>query len=472
MNASSVEDPRHTEEAFAWVESLVGGRIVRKERQKRWRPAYFLDVELPSGEVLELLLRGFRSSLSAGGDATSRIRLEMEAGVCKAMNQGGCAVARYYGHFPKGGWFLMEAMPGTPYLTRVEDPALQADLFRQYLDALVHLHRLDYARLDLPAALPIARTQEEAATQMLKAFRREYDAFQDRPPEPLIELTDWWLDTHRPRPVERFSLCTGDIGPDQFMFQGDRFVGMFDLEMAHVGDPMQDIGLVRMRDMCYPLPGLPDHLRYWAETMGRPFDRESVGYWTVASMIASALGTYSKWVCPARYAHVLRDVTMSQAFLPIHMRGTCEALAEYYDVDLDPPLVPAPVDDPLSIYDDLLVGQLNEYFLQQQNDEVLEFDYRCLEAVARTVRLASAIGPALRAESIEELSSLAGERAASERDGLDKILQRVRQDPERDIERTLRTLHRYYARREMILQPIQAFTGFGSGVPMQRARFD
>ena len=44
---------------FEWVEQQVGGRVVRAERQPRWRPAWFIDIER-DGRVVPLYFRGER----------------------------------------------------------------------------------------------------------------------------------------------------------------------------------------------------------------------------------------------------------------------------------------------------------------------------------------------------------------------------------------------------------------------------
>lgn len=44
----------------AFVEQLTGGTVVRMERQVRWRPAWFADVERPGQPLLQLHLRGDR----------------------------------------------------------------------------------------------------------------------------------------------------------------------------------------------------------------------------------------------------------------------------------------------------------------------------------------------------------------------------------------------------------------------------
>ena len=60
--------------AFEAVESMVGGRIIAGERQARWRPVFFLDVERPGGEVVPICFRGAR--LEAGD--SQQIRHEYE----------------------------------------------------------------------------------------------------------------------------------------------------------------------------------------------------------------------------------------------------------------------------------------------------------------------------------------------------------------------------------------------------------
>ena len=50
---------------FGWIEGELGGKIVRAERQLRWRPAWFLDRERGS-ETLPLYFRGDRAEADQG----------------------------------------------------------------------------------------------------------------------------------------------------------------------------------------------------------------------------------------------------------------------------------------------------------------------------------------------------------------------------------------------------------------------
>ena len=50
---------------LVWVERTLGGKVVRKERQARWRPAWFLELER-AGETLPLYFRGDRGATDHG----------------------------------------------------------------------------------------------------------------------------------------------------------------------------------------------------------------------------------------------------------------------------------------------------------------------------------------------------------------------------------------------------------------------
>jgi len=58
---TSLDDGRHTAAALAWAAETIGGQIVRQERQKRWRPTFYLEIEKPDGSVKHVILRGFRA---------------------------------------------------------------------------------------------------------------------------------------------------------------------------------------------------------------------------------------------------------------------------------------------------------------------------------------------------------------------------------------------------------------------------
>ena len=51
-----------TERIREWLKTNIGGEVRSLERQARWRPVWFADVER-DGEVLELCIRGDRTDM-------------------------------------------------------------------------------------------------------------------------------------------------------------------------------------------------------------------------------------------------------------------------------------------------------------------------------------------------------------------------------------------------------------------------
>jgi aminoglycoside phosphotransferase (APT) family kinase protein len=459
----TLEPNRRSDEALAWVEDITGGRIVSSELAARWRPTWSLDVEMPDGTVLPLMLRGYRAPI--GPDEQSfRDRLAMEAGFLAALQNTSIAVPKYYGHEPIGGWFLMERVGGTPMVTKVADPDRQRHLMRQYMSTLAELHKLDPDSLDLPKSMMRAHTYEEGVGQMLGEFRATYDLWPNKDPEPLVDLCDWWLTAHRPAAAPRFSVTPGDIGPDQFMFDDSGLQAIFDLEMAYVGDPMQDIGLMRLRNMCYPIPNLPEYIDYWADLVGREIDRTTLCWWTIAGMIASPLYVYPIWVAP--FPTMVKDATAVHAFIPIHRRGACEALAEFYGFTLDPPAQPPAEPGLAAKYATWLSGQVREFYLPRAAVED-SFELQCTQALADVAVLAATFGSGIERANLADLSTLLGQEFGSVRDGLAALSERIRIDPESDLEQSVLVLHAIESRHEFLLEPIQTFCGFRSGVPLE-----
>ena len=59
-------------------------------------------------------------------------------------------------------------------------------------------------------------------------------------PLPALAHLFGWLKTHLPAP-SRLSLIHGDLRPGNFLFEGGNINALLDWEMAHVGDPAEDI---------------------------------------------------------------------------------------------------------------------------------------------------------------------------------------------------------------------------------------
>jgi len=83
-------------------------------------------------------------------------------------------------------------------------------------------------------------------------------------PHPAMSWLFAWLHEHLPVP-QRIGLVHGDMRPGNFLYQGRGITALLDWEMAHFGDPLEDIGWI-YRPMWSPQKfiNLPDFLKIYA----------------------------------------------------------------------------------------------------------------------------------------------------------------------------------------------------------------
>jgi aminoglycoside phosphotransferase (APT) family kinase protein len=99
--------------------------------------------------------------------------------------------------------------------------------------AIAGVHAFDWATAGLAARNPI--DEIELWESRFLAHRLE--------PLPALAQLFRWLKAHVPKP-SRLSLIHGDLRPGNFLFEGGTINALLDWEMAHVGDPAEDIAWV------------------------------------------------------------------------------------------------------------------------------------------------------------------------------------------------------------------------------------
>jgi aminoglycoside phosphotransferase (APT) family kinase protein len=456
-----VIDERRLDEARAWLERVLGGRIVSWRAQERWRPQYFAEVEKPQGETLSVLLRGWRAPGIVDTIPDSRKRLEREAAVLEALQRLPVKAPRYYGFEPAGGWILMEAVPGDDQLTAVSDSSRQSELFKDYIDDFVTIHAADPTTLGLPDSFVAPADGDANARANYGAHRARYRAAGSGP-DPLIELAWCWLDAHAPAVPKKWSLCTGDIGANQFMFGAGGYRALFDVEMAYIGDPLQDLGLMRYRNMCYPVADFEAVLHHWFEASGRPFDSDSLQYWTMVGLLG-VMPTF--WnLLPDPDPAIAGDMLLVWG-MQCRRRGLTECLQQICGLPT-PPVSGLPSSDdsadPVARHLAYLVETLGLRSAEHGEDLTL----RIARANAAIALRKAAHGAAFAGADLDDLCRLTGEKHATLDAARARLVELIRSDFEKDLAARLEALARIEWRREYILEPAIHAVGFASFHPL------
>ncbi len=184
-----------------------------------------------------------------------------------------------------GEGFLMQWLEGETLGSRiVRDASLDAvrpRLAELCGEILARLHAVDLEATGLSSRLE--RVPPEAYV------RRTWERYQAlRTPQPMIDFTARWLLEHLPHPPE-LTLVHNDFRNGNLVVSPAGVVAVLDWELAHIGDPMRDLGWICTNSWRFGRSQLPvggfgtreDLFRGYASVSGEPVDPERVRFWEV-----------------------------------------------------------------------------------------------------------------------------------------------------------------------------------------------
>lgn len=412
------------------IERLVGGRVVRAERQARWRPAFDVDVER-DGAIVPVYFRGDRT------EGSGVYGLEHEHGVLQVLAAHGIPVPHVYGFCPEPRGIVMERAPGRANLATARDDAERHAVLDQYMELLAAMQRIDLAAFE---AIGFRRPADptELALADLPRWEQSFRARKQRP-EPLIELVLRWLGANLPAHRRRACFATGDAG--QFLFDDGRLTAVIDLELAFLGDPLADLGAMRSRDASEPLGDLSRGFRRYAEVTGEPIDLATLHFHTVRFALNTPLAVAPLCAAPPPGFNLAQYLS----WYLVYGRLPLEVIAEVEGIELEAPELPEPVASRFSPAYDALVSLLETGERGYATDTALR--------VATYVRELDRCGARTATEDADELATLLGRRIADPTEADAALEARVATAGRDETARIVRYLHRRTLRHEALLRP-------------------
>jgi len=143
--------------------------------------------------------------------------------------------------------FVREMVEGSTLLPGLGDDTEAAAARRkrvalEHAEKLALLHRLDWRQYGFGAFMDVPASVEEAPRRELLHWWRVWEQVRTAPFPVVTEALHWFAD-HLPRRAANLSLCKGQNGIGEEIWRDDRIVALCDWELAHIGDPCQDLAL-------------------------------------------------------------------------------------------------------------------------------------------------------------------------------------------------------------------------------------
>lgn len=184
--------------------------------------------------------------------------------------------------------------------------------------ALAGIHQIN------PAAVPGLSGGDQ-----VQAYRETLDLFDE--PHPAFELGFQWLERHRP-PVRDDVVVHGDFRNGNLLVGPDGLRAVLDWELAHLGDPLEDLGWLCVRSWRFGAPGrvggfgeVDDLVDAYEAASGTTVDRHALAWWEVVGTL--------KWgiMCMVQAATHLSG-TMRSVELAALGRRVCEVESDLLEL--------------------------------------------------------------------------------------------------------------------------------------------
>jgi aminoglycoside phosphotransferase (APT) family kinase protein len=202
-----------------------------------------------------------------------------------------------------------------------------------YVDHLARIGRRKWTILGEIARADPARIACLAAVDAGRAWDRELSYWEgvldqdEIEPQPIIRAVIRWLRRNPPPPAERLSVVHGDYRTGNFLYTADGgILGILDWEMAHLGDPLEDLAWSINRvwswardDRAGGLLPKADAIQIWAAASGLRADPDALLWWELFSCVKGQ----GIWVSAAREYHDGKNQDPMMA-IPYWMQGNSQ----------------------------------------------------------------------------------------------------------------------------------------------------
>jgi aminoglycoside phosphotransferase (APT) family kinase protein len=422
MTQEHVELP---DDLRTWIEEVTHGRLTRADRQAGGgrKQAWLVDVQQAGQPDRQLFLRWDPSDPATTGDPWT---VRREAEVYRALSTTAIPVARYVALHPTAQALLVSRVSGRNWFSQITDPDEQLSVASDFIAHLAALHRLDVNELDMPGWGARSSVAEHVSAQLDEM--EAIISFRGGDPEPVLSIALRWLGDNIPAYDGPLVLVQGDTGPGNFMYEAGKVTAIVDWELAHLGDPMDDIAWVTLRAVQEPFTDLRQRFAEYAALSGHQLDIDRIRYYRVLAeakilVMSHGLTSRDRSAGPGGGG----DTGAALVFGQLHRRLCAEALCDVLDYAVPPIEIPVePATNELDELFDVVLAQLRYVISPRITDS---FALQRTKGMARVVKYLAAATrrrQSFEAQELDELATCLGAPSASVAEGRRHVAAGVR----------------------------------------------
>lgn len=423
-----------------WMAGAVQGKILFYDRRPGGgrREAWFVDAEAPDGTRLELFLRYDR------GKGEESFTLHDEARFFLALQDTPVPVPRIHAVHPVEQAILAERVPGRTWFSQLRDEERRVRIAREFMGILADLHAVDPRKVHPAAPDADLRDLVHAEIDRWEGLYRASST----PADPLIELGLAWVRRNVPDASGPVVIVQGDTGPGNFLYDDDRVTAVLDWELAHLGDPHDDLAWVTLRAVQEPFTHIPDRLADYAAASGRSLDLDRVRYYRVLAELRILILAHRG----AGHPDLLGEVGNGLVYTTLHRRLFVEALADATGTVLESPDPMEPSPGANDRFFDAALAQIREIIVPRSEDPFVVLRSKGLARILKYLRESERFADAKRSGELDDLGSVLGSRPDGVAEGQAELAQALRTAAV-PLPAALPVLHRWVLRETQVCLP-------------------
>jgi aminoglycoside phosphotransferase (APT) family kinase protein len=269
-----------------WIGASTGAEVVSCDRLPTVRPAWKVHTRGAAGERAYVL----RCARPSGFGLADVYTLEREAAIVNALGALALPVPRIIGMHSAPDAMLLEFMPGSADFAALDrDPQQKSRIVDHFIELLGVLHAATPEQLGLHHALPLPRAATDHALMELSTWEKLYRNAA-RAADPLLLFALRWLRRNAPAATATV-LVQGDTGPNQCLFREGGISAVLDWELAHFGDPMEDLGWIAARSFFMDFGRLKALFARYSALTGTALDTGKIHYYRIMALVKCAIAT-------------------------------------------------------------------------------------------------------------------------------------------------------------------------------------